>query len=267
MRLIGRKHFSVVCSIVGALSCIYSPLSLARGYCPLKDTWFVSLGAGGASIGLPSYTDVNNGSGAAPPFDKDRYTISNASATMTQLAVGYRFHQKTNLLPVTSLSLQYKHYMNANITGTVDQYSAPGFINYNYQVRYGADMFLLNAKVDLIERRKIMPYLSGGLGVALTHMNDYTETPTAGVTARTSPGFRGDTIKRLVVTVGAGLDYAYSENIWVTLGYEHTFQSSLKTRTGTGSWSSQPLNLGNPDMDTVFVSLTANFPATFRNHA
>lgn len=265
MRQIGCKRSMVVCSIAGLLSCFISPQGLAKGYCPVKNTWFLSVGAGGASIGMPSLTSVDNGSGATPPMNLDTYTIGDASATLTQLELGYRWHQKKNFIPYTNLSLQYKHYMNANINGTIDQYTLPGFVNYNYQIRYGADMFVLNAKIDLIERRKIMPYVSGGLGVSLTHINDYTETPTSGVTARFSPDFQGNTIKRLVATVGAGLDYIVTDTIWLTLGYEHTFQSSLKSGAGTGSWSPAMLNLGNPSMDTFFLSLTANIPGAIRS--
>lgn len=227
-------------------------------------TWFLGVGVGAASIGLANSTSVNNGSGAPPPADQDTFTINNPTATITQFLVGYRFHQAKQYFPYYQLFFRYQHFIDTNIEGTIDQYNLPGFTNYNYRMNYEADLFTLNGKFDVVEYKKFLPYIAIGLGGILNHVNSYKEYALANVTPRTSPAYNGDTSGKLAVSVGLGIDYILSDNIWLTLGYEHIFQGNLKSDDGNGSWSPTKLNFGSIKMDTVFLNLSANFPTAFR---
>lgn len=228
-----------------------------------KNSWFIGAGGGAANQNLPGSMSVINGAQVAPPMNQDRYSLNDPTAALFQFNVGYRWSQNCKYFPSWNLALQYRHYVKSYINGTVDQYSLPGFVNYNYQLSYEANLFTLNGKVDLIEYKKFLPYVAGGVGSITNHLNDYNETPTAGVTPRISPGYNGNSLTSLAFTLGVGIDYIVTDNVWLTLGYDHVFPTNLSTNAGNGSWSKSSLNVGNVNMDTIFLNVTANFPQTF----
>ncbi|MHB1947709.1 MAG: outer membrane protein [Gammaproteobacteria bacterium] len=229
-----------------------------------ENGWFFGLGGGAAwtHVGHSS-TTVPNGSDTPPPTNVDAYSITNPKVVANmQLMLGYRWHiENLCYLPYLSLYLQYRHNFNANLHGTIEQYSLPDFLNYRYRMNYDSDLITLNGKFDLVEFYHIMPYLAGGLGVIINHLNNYNETAFVGVTPRTSPHFNGISTTNFAGTLGAGLDFILTKNLWLTLGYEHVFVSGhLKSGSGTAAWSGTTLNFGNVRTDNVFLSLTANFP-------
>lgn len=224
-----------------------------------RDTWFLGLGGGGASVNLPSNMTVFNGSAFSPPNNQDIFTIHYPSTGILQLDLGYRFHRIKTYIPYYYLYLQYRHYFGSRLSGSIDQYSLPGFINYDYKMNYGADLFTLNGKFDLIQHKRVLPYLAGGIGFILNHFYDYNESALAGVTPRISPNYGGNTNAKLAVTLGAGLDFILTECVSATLGYEHLFQNAIESGPGTGSWSNTTLKTGNVSMDMLFINLTVNF--------
>src|SRR5437762_7415712 len=103
---------------------------------------------------------------------------------------------------------------------------------------YSADLLTMSGKFDLVECKHVMPYLSAGIGAVINSVYDYTETPTAHVTPRVSPGYTTNNTTHLALTLGAGIDYILTENYWITLGYEHVFQGgSVKSGPGLTTWS------------------------------
>jgi opacity protein-like surface antigen len=230
------------------------------------NTWFIGVGGGKSWIGMPNNTTVSNGSTTAPPSHAiDTFTINPENAGMFQFNVGYRWHNERQLIPYYNVYFQYQHYLTTNIHGTVDQYSLPEFVNYDYRLDFQADAYNIIGKFDLIECKKWMPYLSAGFGVIGNDLRNYSETPTSGVTPRTNPGYARNVTYPFAVTLGAGIDYIITNNVWVTLGYEHLFQGgNTETGPGADSWSDTVLNIGAVKNDTLFLNLTATLPEAFR---
>ncbi len=227
--------------------------------------WFVGAGGGVYWAKMQnSSTTVQNGTPIEPPYNQDLYTINNPSAnTVLQVNAGYRWKRDQLFIPYSSLYFQYRYYHDSSVNGSLYQYSLPDFLNYNYKMSYSADLFTVNGKLDLVNVKNVMPYVSGGIGLIMNRMDNYIENPTANVTPRISPGFNSNTSSRFAGTLGAGIDYALTRNVWLTLGYEHVFQTSLPGTQGSNTWTGTTLNLGSLRLDTVFLNISAKFPDTF----
>lgn len=225
-----------------------------------RSPWFLGAGGGFSWINLNKNTSVPNGSLADPPSNLDSLTIHSPNEGTAQIMFGYRWQEQNPYLPYAQLFLQYRHYFKKDITGQVDQYSLPEFVNYNYRMGYSADLVTINGKFDFIQCSRVMPYVSAGGGLIVNNLSSYHETALSNVTARDNPGYQSSQKVNWAGTLGAGFDLIVTENTWITLGYEHVFQGSLKSGAGTGSWSQTALNFGNVKMDNVFLTLSTNLP-------
>ncbi len=223
--------------------------------------WFAGIGGGNSWIGLSSTTSIVNGEIVPPPFNQDAFSINNPSMGIAQVEAGYVWNiKKRAYIPAASVFIRYRHYMQAHVAGNIDQYMIPEFENYSYKMNYEAELFSLNGKVGLFRVKRLIPYLSGGVGFIINHLSDYSESPKSDVTARLSPAYKGNTDTKLALTLGLGLDFLINDTTMATLGYDHVFQGNLKSGAGQGTWSNTVLNFGNVQMDTVFVNLTVSFP-------
>jgi opacity protein-like surface antigen len=224
------------------------------------NTCFLGAGGGISWEHFSNSTTVSNGMPVPAPFNQDLFSIETLKSANAQFDVGYRWVNKTIYFPYTNVYFQYRSYINNDISGSIEQFSLPEFTNYDYQMKYSADLLTINGKFDLLKCKKWMPYLSAGAGVIFNSVYDYTESPTAHVTPRTSPSYTTNNSSDLALTLGAGIDYIWTENIWITLGYEHVFQGSINSGPGLTTWSGTSLDFGNVKMDTVFINLTMNLP-------
>jgi opacity protein-like surface antigen len=263
---VSKNSFFLIVLLIGLSSSLFAKTahSSHKKYIHVattsKSNWFLSGGGGVGWISLNSYTAVPNGSFADPPYNNDLYSINSPNTTTAQVNFGYRWNRKKVFIPKTYLFLQYRHYFQRNITGNVQQYSLPEFLNYTYTMPYSADLVTLTGKFDLYEFKKILPYVSIGGGFIINTLSGYNETAFSGVTPRINPGFKGSQQLKGAVTLGAGFDFNFTKDVWATLGYEHVFQGSLVSGAGVGSWSQTNLNFGNIKMDNVFLTISANLP-------
>lgn len=264
MYAITRKYtfhiFAACLFIFGACSSNHSYAAVDSS---LKNAWIFGLGLGGSKINLSNSTSVYADNGVPASNNMDTYTIKSPTSDLFQVLFGYRWFKDQTYLPYRHLYFQYRHYISSNIRGTVDQFALPEFENYTYQMHYDADLYLLSGKLDLISFKDVMPYLSGGLGLIANHLSNYSEAPTPNVTPRTSPDFKSRTTTNFAATLGAGIDFAMTDTLWLTLGYDHVFQSEIKTKPGTSTWYNTNLDFGNAGIDTVFLNLTANLTQVF----
>jgi len=231
-----------------------------------ENSWFVGMGAGTAWTDLSNgYTTVSNG--APSPYDQDSFSIKTpASQTQLQFSAGYRWQTKKAFIPYYSAFFQYRRYLGTYIKGIIDQYSLPEFENYDYQMRYRAELFALNGKIDLCEYNHILPYLAAGAGIIYNRLNNYRETALPNVTARISPGYSGNTNTNLALTLGLGVDIKLTKNIWATVGYEYLSQGTVSTGNGETTWSGTHLQFGkNTKMSTVFLNVSVNVPDGIRS--
>lgn len=228
-----------------------------------NNTWFIGIGGGYSWIHLPNSTSVPNGSFQTPPYDQDLFSINNPKTSMEQLQIGYRWHTQKQFFPYTHVFFQVRQYNTTDIKGTVEQYSIPEFLNYNYKINYQATLATINGKFDLIQINRFLPYISAGIGFMNNYVSDYTESALPNVTQRISPDYSGNTKTQLAYTLGVGVDYIITKNIWATLGFDHVFKTKLSSGSGAGSWSGTSLNFGNAQINTVFLNITASVPDAF----
>ncbi|MBV8803107.1 MAG: outer membrane beta-barrel protein [Gammaproteobacteria bacterium] len=256
-----KKYLRFACFILFYfLSYISEPAWANMVSYPLSSAWYIGAGGGASWAHFANNTTVLNGMPVSPPYNQDLFSIQTLKDANVQLVAGYRWQNKTNFFPCSNIFFQYRSYINNDISGSIEQFSLPEFTNYNYRMKYSADLLTLNGKFDLIEYERVMPYVSGGAGIIINSLYDYSESPTANVTPRISPGYTTNNSTHMALTLGAGLDYILTENYWLTLGYEHVFQGSIKSGSGQSTWSNTSLHFGNVKMDTVFINFSMNLP-------
>jgi opacity protein-like surface antigen len=251
----------ITCGVMGSVSSSAFAATVFKESASNSNTWFAGAGGGISWVHFPSNTSVGNGMPVAPPSNQDLFSIQTLKDSNVQFDVGYRWvNNNRKYFPYTNVYFQYRSYINDDIKGSVEQFSLPEFTNYDYEMTYSADLLTINGKFDLVEYKKFMPYVAAGIGLVMNSVYDYSESPTANVTPRTSPGYTTNNTNHLALTLGAGIDYILTENYWITLGYEHVFQGSVRSGPGLTTWSGTSLDFGNVKMDTVFVNFTMNLP-------
>lgn len=256
-----RKLSCYVYFILFSIMVLFAPLAFAIANSD-ENTWFIGAGAGMSWEHLTAdSTQVVNGLPYPYPSNYDHYSIHDLDNGNLQLDIGYRFvDRQCSYFPYIHAFLQYRSYINNDIKGTIEQFSLPEFTNYHYKMAYTADLLTINGKFDIVDYKHFMPYLLIGGGVVFNSVYDYTEEPTANVTPRVSPGYRTNRNTQLALVLGTGIDYNVTENAWISLGYEHVFQGSVKSGSGQSSWAGTRLDFGNVKMDTIYINFTINFP-------
>lgn len=219
--------------------------------------WFV-----GASAGLvwpqlgESNTSVLNGNDVQAPYNSDVYSIDTPNNTQNwSLYAGYRWDRSQQILPHYSVALRYERLSKFKIEGTVDQYSLPDFVNYNYHLYGSANIFSAQGKVDLYDFHSFDPYLSLGLGAANTTLEGYRESPYGGIDARISPGYQNHSMTHFTYSLGLGVDYFITPKITASLGYEYADLGNVKSGNGTSTWSSDSLSFGRLTTNTILLSV------------
>jgi opacity protein-like surface antigen len=230
---------------------------------PPKNGWLASLDLGFQSVQSGNAMRVNNGSDFDTPYNTDIYTADNSSnQTSLGLTAGYRWQNESLWLPQYALGLRYKYLLANDMSGQIIQYSLPEFTNYNYTLKTSSNVFLVAAKADLYKYKQLMPYLSLGLGLAFNDAS-YSEKALAGITPRVSPNFASQTSSQFAYTLGAGLDFKFTEQLLFSIGYEFQDMGSLSTGPGTSDgclkWSDQTLSQSNYQAHALLLSMTHVF--------
>lgn len=216
------------------------------------------IGAGGSWNweNIARTAHVYNGSSVSPPSNSDLYTISkpNSEAGFS-LYAGYRFTRPQYFLPLYSIAFRYTHTLKTKIRGTVEQYSLPDFINYNYTLNFNSDIYSVEAKLDLYQFGSFFPYINMDIGLVNNTVSNYRETAVTGVTPRISPGFKNSTDTGFAYDLGIGIDYLITSKCWASLGYEY---ANFDKITGVGSndnWTGQSISLGTLKDNRVLLNI------------
>lgn len=199
---------------------------------------------------------VNNGSGFPYPYDQDQYSRTIHSSASAAAEVGYRWVRDTSFFPAYALSVRYQHIFDDNIGNQVTQYSLPEFDNYSYNWNVSSDIISLIGKLDLAEWGRVMPYISGGFGIAFNHATGFNETAYPGVTPRTSPGFRDYTATQFAYQLGLGVDFKMSNQLLLSLGYDYQNLKAFSSDQGVSSWAGTTLSSSKFHTNTVMLGLT-----------
>lgn len=226
-----------------------------------NNRWLLGGGVGGVERSWRTSTSIDNGTPVPAPYNQDIFTIQRPSNNaIITLFGGYQWKRLNTLLPYYSLSLHYEHQFSSAFKGTVQQYGLPQFINYNYSMRLNASIINIVGKVNLVEYKSFLPYLSAGVGAAFNRVSGYREQAIPPVDPpRVSPNYASETNINFAYTLGAGIDYIFCENVWFTLGYEYLDLGKANSGQGSGSWSGTRLDFGKVHTNTLSGTVTYLF--------
>lgn len=221
--------------------------------------WFVATGAGEQFPISSDSMRVNNGSDFPAPYNQDSYSMSHNNSAVFALSAGRRWKQDSVWLPSYSIGILWQNFLKTHANGSIMQYSDPEFTNYNYRWNIKSNMLLATGKLNLVQHKKLSPYINGGLGTAFTHTNGYTETVLAGVTLRDNPGFTSNTSSQFAYQAGAGVDLQVLPQLILSLGYNYQNLGDLSSGKGTGTWSDESLRSSSLSSNEVLVSVSYLF--------
>lgn len=223
--------------------------------------WFFGAEIGGALPQLKNSTTVFNGSTQPAPNNVDLYSINEPGSTPNySLYFGYHFVRLSQSFPYFNLALRYQHLNSFKVKGTVEQYSLPAFVNYNYSLNAYSNVYGLFGKLALYQFHRLAPYISAGIGLAQNRTNNYTEQATSGVTPRTSPDYSGAYLDNLMYSLGIGLDFQINRQVSASLGYEFSNLGKIKMGHGNGDfWQGQTLSLGTLKTNAILLSINYLF--------
>ncbi|CDZ76010.1 Opacity protein antigens [Legionella massiliensis] len=210
---------------------------------PLGPTnrWFVGLGVGWM---FPFGTDESSfASSGIPDFPDDRYSADHSkSAGQYSAFAGYQWRRATDWLPAYSLAAQYTYTDSARIDGFIYVNDLPDTRNFKYRYDISQQLIMAKLKLDLYRWRQLMPYVSGGAGVAINRVHGYSEYPIPGETTwEKNYGFTSGNRTQFAGSVGAGFDFEFNDRAQVSLGYELAYYGKVRTGKGEGVLSADRL--------------------------
>jgi len=209
-----------------------------------QSCWFLGVGGGLTFSTLQNNSIyIQNGSPTAPPpYNLDTFSVASPSSAGTvDFFAGYGWKRPGEFFPDISLAARYQYLTSFNITGTIDQYSLPITVNYNYTLNNSANIFTLFGKFDIVEFHSFAPYVSLDMGMACDTLENYSEQSLAGVHLPRIYGYGSNTAYNLTYGVGAGLDYFLNRRFSLSLGYEYDNLGTVSTKNGIGLYSGQSL--------------------------
>lgn len=156
-----------------------------------------------------------------PPF-VNYYTVDNADGSfgMGGLFGGIEYWKN----PQWGIQLGAAVYSSSNtsINGTIWQFGLPEFANLNYSYQLETTRLLVESKLltTLDMNKKLHPYLSGGLGLALNKLSNYQETPLIPEVLPMLP-FADRQQTSFTWGLGFGLDMDINSYLRLGLGYQY----------------------------------------------
>lgn len=219
--------------------------------------WYASVGGGLAFPSFNSNLTIANNSGFPGTFSQDLYTTQNNNQPLFEMSFGHRWERPKLWLPAYSLGFYYQHFFTTNMGGNITQYSSPVYTNYNYNWNVTADVLLVGLKLNLIQYRRLAPYLKAAAGFSYNKSNGYSESPLPGLTdTRVSAGFQANTSTQFAYNAGIGLDFQASGNFIVSAEYQYQNLGTMSLGNGSNAWSGQSLSLGQYHANAFLFSLT-----------
>ena len=222
--------------------------------------WFLNTEIGGQQPQWGSSATVNNGSGLTPPYNQDVYTANQSNmSVLLGLQAGRRWSFSHPCFSDFSLGAQYQYFFASNLSGQVIQFSLPQFTNYNDTWQMSSNLILANGKINFIDYNHCSPYFNAGIGAVINTNGHYSEEAYTGVTPRSSPDYANGSTAQFAYILGAGIDYQFSPEFMVNVGYQYSNLGTASSGSGAGSWSSQHLNFGRYQSNAFLFGLTYLF--------
>jgi opacity protein-like surface antigen len=191
----------------------------------LQDSWFIGAAAGAT---FPQVEGDSLVSGMGWPYD--RYTNDSiSSVAQFSLFGGFNWVRDSVWIPFYSLHTNYTSTLSSDVEGNILQFSLPEFNNYSYKYSVQSQVLLETLKVDLYRYQNFMPFVSAGIGAAWNKVKDYDEHAFPGITARINPDFGPRSNASFAYSFAAGLDYIFSDYVWLSLQYHYSHLGHANT--------------------------------------
>lgn len=222
---------------------------------PLTSRYWLGLGIGGAKPSVQNPISVINGSSFLAPANVDRLTTSTKNTGMIDLNAGQLWTRTSTWMPAYSLGLRYRYIPSTNIGNQVLEFSSPRLTNYRYDLKVGAQLATVQAKLDFYRYEAVMAYIGAGLGIGFNTTFTYKETLIAPVTRRVSPGFTSHTEGNFTYNLGAGFDFIINPCWTAFLGYEYQSVGATYSGYGVGTWGTSRLKLSHFRTNSVLFGV------------
>ncbi|HTM63740.1 MAG TPA: hypothetical protein VL360_04500 [Gammaproteobacteria bacterium] len=200
--------------------------------------------------------------GAGMGWPADHYSVTGISDTPFIMGgFGYMWDRSNTWLPSQSLGVRFMLTQAAKITGYIDQYTLPEFRNYIYSYDVSLFNILGIYKLDIVSFNNFMPFVTIGAGLSTANMSSYTEMAPSNVTPRVNPQFNDNMSFNLAYLVGAGIDWAMRDDVWVNLEFDYANYGMVYTGKGE-NYTSQTGNFNNEWLKnklaatSIFLGLT-----------
>lgn len=208
------KLFKVIGSGLGGILCLVSssiyaaPTSTTQSHFHPYHFYF-DLGVGKSYDYAQSNSVVHNFNPA-----KSDFFVKSSSSYSTPFffaGIGYRWAQPDVWFPNVNVGLQHRYTSPVNVNG-----EQPNGQLYSYRLQQ--ESWLIMAKADIFQWKKIMPYITAGMGASFNRISQLffnaalIENQLGGSTTLT-----GD----FSYSIGAGIDYAVKDDLWLSLGYSY----------------------------------------------
>lgn len=191
-------------------------------------SWYMDLGLGWVFNQRLATGYLNNFD--LPP---DRYNAPQVQqSSLVSLSGGYVWQRLSQWLPFTSLGLEYSYFFPAQAEGIIEDYSDEEEANHSYQYKVAHQIVYLRGKIDLVRWQNWMPYVSAGLGSSWNRFSNYSEQAITNVDSfHEDPKFPNKTTTHFSYSLGIGIDYIFTRNLWGSLGYRFDHIGPFQTGT------------------------------------
>lgn len=205
---------------------------------------------------------VANGLDHPYPQNYDQYSTNKHNNFMLAGFVGKRWEHDQWWIPAYLFALRYQHFFSRNIGSTIKQKSELKYENYLYNWSLNANVLTLFSKVDLLQYKRAMLYLDGGIGATQNNVGNYNETALPDILPRISPAFGSRSTGQFAWSIGTGIDVNLSQGFLLSIGYEYQSLGAFNSNYGLSTWSNEQLHLANYNTNTLLLSLNYLFGST-----
>jgi opacity protein-like surface antigen len=160
-------------------------------------------------------------SAADTPALQNTYTPDEATNTKGLISLFMGAERSINPYFAAQFGLG-AYFAQANtVTGTLQQSIGSTVNSYNYQYSVFSQQLLAESKLLFTGLKRVLPYVSVGLGAALNHTDDYSATAQAD-TGGTPPSFDAHNETNFSYSVGLGVEMMIMPKFSLGIGYRYT---------------------------------------------
>ncbi len=178
--------------------------------------------------------------GKAAPYQKNFGRVDGISQSFSKgtfgggVAIGYNF-KKFNL-PIRA-ELEFSTFTPVKKSKTYDLLGGGSGIDLKVTTKSSITALFANAYYDINTGTAFTPYVGAGLGVAWNSLSlDNLTLAVPGTGSFGGVGVSNKTTAQFAWNVGAGVAYAFTDNISVDLGYRYAQFGKGKTKTVIGMY-------------------------------